>query len=253
MKLAITDQALVSVWLIGLGGTIVFFVGALHIAYTKMDMMLGHLKNCPFIMNQLFLNHAGPRERLMVLGSIVSVVKAPGFYIPDGGVSIDDIANFPEPLKQRLIKIYRLGAYSAWILVLCSFIIFIDWSAMGPARLGAALLLTAAIPGWMALCVWLGKAHADTIISNFKNSSAIKSRARLNAGGRFGKLMFMIAALTVVTCEGIFVRRGTINPAELNKLPSSLKVRLSYLFWAGCMLITSLLLLYLSGMNEPAT
>jgi len=245
MNLAIAYEILVNTMLIGLGGVFIFLVIAMYIAYTKMDLMLEHLKNCRFIMNQTFF-YAGPRERLIILGSIVSVLKNPGFYTPDGGANIDDIVRFPEQLKRRLFTLYRFGGYSTWILMLCSFILFVDWWAMGPARLGAALLLTAAIPGWVALCLWLAQGNTDTIISNFKNSSAIKIRAKLGTGGRFGKLTLMIAVLIIVTCGRIFVRRGTLDPTELNNLPNSLKVKLSLMFWVGCILIVGLFLFYLS-------
>ncbi|MGN8278050.1 hypothetical protein [Pseudomonas sp. SMN5] len=246
MSLSVVEKIFLSVSLTGFGGVLVFLALALYIAYTKMDEILSHLKNSPFVMNRASFRHGGPWGKLFLLGSIVSVIKSPGLYTSDGGASNQDLVSFPESLKKKLIALYRFGGYFSWILILCWFIFCIDWWAMGPARLTTALLLTAAIPGWVALCLWLGQKNTDTIISNFKNSSAINIRARLSKGGRFGKLTFMIAILIIVTCGRIFVRRGTLDPTELNNLSNSLKVKLSLMFWAGCILILSLLLLYLS-------
>ncbi|MFI8482532.1 hypothetical protein ACIGCM_18350 [Pseudomonas sp. NPDC078700] len=74
----------------------------LHMAYTKMDLMLEHLKNCSAIMARAPLRHGGPLGKLLLIGGISGIVTFPNFYLKNGGVSVDDLNNFPLPLKRKL-------------------------------------------------------------------------------------------------------------------------------------------------------
>ena len=247
MSVSAADKIFLGVSLISFGGLFVFLGVALHLAYTKMDMMLDHLKNCPAVMNRASFKNGGPWGRLFVLGGIVGVIKTPGLYIPDGGACIEDVAKFPGALKVRLITLYRVGFFFAWTLMLCSLVFLVEWSSMGPARLGVAALTTVAIPVWVLLCLRLGKTQVSTIIVNFKNSSALKNRVKLNAGGYFGRLVFIVAASVIVTCGRVFIRRGTVDPVDYKKAPRSLRGKLFALFVMEAVLIISLSALYLSG------
>lgn len=74
----------------------------MHLAYTKLDMMLEHLKNCSAVKNRAPLKHGGPLGKFLLVGGISGIVTFPGFYLKHGGVNIEDLRNFPPRLKQKL-------------------------------------------------------------------------------------------------------------------------------------------------------
>ncbi|WP_166358668.1 hypothetical protein [Pseudomonas akapageensis] len=87
-----------------------FCIGAaLYIAYTKMDLMLEHLKNSSGVMKLAPLRRGGPWGKLLLVGGIAGYVTFPGFYIKRGSVSAEDISNFPESLK-RMLAILHLSS-----------------------------------------------------------------------------------------------------------------------------------------------
>lgn len=229
----------------GFGGIFIYLGVSLYIAYTKMDRMLACFKNSPYIMIRAPMINGGPWGRLLVLREIVGVIQMPGFYIPDGDVCPEDIDQFPKQLKARLIILHRVGAYFAWELLLLSVVFCIDWASMTPLRLGVALLAMAAIPLWIGLCMRLASTQTNFIIMHFKNSSAIKIRTKLTTGGRFGKLCFIVALSVLVASGVFFVRRNTIEAAELETLPRQLKIKLSAVCVMMVVIVVSFLLLYL--------
>ncbi|MCK3838924.1 MULTISPECIES: hypothetical protein [Pseudomonas] len=83
-------------------GMFVWIGIALHMAYTKMDLMLTHLKNCSAIMIRAPLRHGGPWGKLLLVGGISGIVTFPGFYLKRGGMSVEDLSNFPVALKRKL-------------------------------------------------------------------------------------------------------------------------------------------------------
>jgi hypothetical protein len=109
VSLGTTDKIMLCVGLIGFGGLFVFLGVALHLAYTKMDMMLGHLKNCPAIMIRAFLINAGPWGRLHVLGVMMGLMITPRIFLRDGGANAEDLKNFPADLKRKLIVLHWFG------------------------------------------------------------------------------------------------------------------------------------------------
>jgi hypothetical protein len=104
------------------GGTIflviglIDFIGAfisigisLHLAYTKMDVMLNHLKNCPAVMIRAPLRNGGPWGNMLLLGAIMGVMTTPQLYLRDGGANAEDLKNFPANLKKKLIILQWTG------------------------------------------------------------------------------------------------------------------------------------------------
>lgn len=247
MSLSIADKIFLCGGLIGFGGVFVYLGVALYIAYTKMDMMLAHFKNSPFIMIRAPMKDGGPWGRLFVLGGIVSVIQTPGLYIPDGGACPEDIDKFPKKLKARLITLHRVGCYFTLELLLLFVVFCIDWSSMRPARLSLALVTIAAVPVWAGLCLRLASTQTNAIVKYLNNSSAIKTRIKLNTGGRFGELCFIVAISVIVTFGTFFVRRGTVVATELITLPINIKVKLLFLVVTGVVLIVNLILLYFLG------
>lgn len=91
-----------------LSGAVLMAIGIwialmLHVAYTKMDFILEHLKNCKAIMALAPLRHGGPWGNLMLTGGIAGIITFHGFYLRRGELSIDDLQAFPPLLKRRLI------------------------------------------------------------------------------------------------------------------------------------------------------
>lgn len=88
--------------LVDLGGLFLWISVSLYMAYTKMDLMLEHLKNCSAIMARAPLRHGGPLGKVLLIGGISGIVTFPSFYLKNGGMSIDDLNNFPVALKRKL-------------------------------------------------------------------------------------------------------------------------------------------------------
>ncbi|QNH80578.1 hypothetical protein GGD92_08045 [Pseudomonas protegens] len=81
----------------------VIWIGVcLHLAYTRMDEILELLKNCSAVMNRAPLRHGGPWGKLLLIGGISGVITFPGVYLKHGGVSVEDLNNFPVRLKRKL-------------------------------------------------------------------------------------------------------------------------------------------------------
>lgn len=87
---------------------------ALHMAYTKLDMMLEHLKNCAAIMVRAPLRHGGPWGKLMLIGGISGIITFPGFYLRRGELSLKDLQSFPSPIKRKL----AILQWSVWGLLI---------------------------------------------------------------------------------------------------------------------------------------
>lgn len=81
---------------------LIWIAVALHMAYTKMDLMLEHLKNCSAIMVRAPLRHGGPWGKLLLVGGISGIVTFPSFYLKRGELSSEDLNHFPAALKRKL-------------------------------------------------------------------------------------------------------------------------------------------------------
>ncbi len=79
---------------------------SLHLAYTKMEDMLDHLKNCSLSKTLTPLNERGPWGKFLLVGGISGVLTFPNLYIKHGTVNADDIRNFPVKLKRKLVFIH---------------------------------------------------------------------------------------------------------------------------------------------------
>ena len=106
MSVSTADKIFLCVGLIDFGGMFVWIGIALHLAYTKMDLMLDHLKNCPAVMIRAPFKDGGPSGRLFVQGAIMGLMTTPRLYLRDGGASADDLKNFPVDLKRKLIVLH---------------------------------------------------------------------------------------------------------------------------------------------------
>lgn len=124
-----TDNELIFSYLCGaqITGMFVWIVIALHIGYAKMDEILCHLKNCTAVTVRTPLRSGGPLGKLLLVGGISGIVTFPGIYLKHGGVSIQDLNQFPAPLKRKLARLQ----WSAIGLLSCMFLLWAIGMYMG--------------------------------------------------------------------------------------------------------------------------
>ena len=120
MSLSTAEKIFLCVALIDFGSIFVWIGIALHLSYTKMDLMLAHLKNCPAVMIRAPFKDGGPSGRLFVQGAIMGLMTTPRLYLRDGGASAEDLKNFPADLKRKLIILQ----WTSWIILLVMFGLF---------------------------------------------------------------------------------------------------------------------------------
>ncbi|MFG6203380.1 hypothetical protein [Pseudomonas retamae] len=102
MSLNTAEKVLLSIAVIDLAGLILWIGVCLHLAYSKMDLMLDHLKNCPAIRSRAPLQHGGPWGKLLLVGGISGLLTFPKFHLKRGELNSEDLARFPAPLKRKL-------------------------------------------------------------------------------------------------------------------------------------------------------
>lgn len=117
MSLGTADKIFLAIGLIDFGGLFIIIGISLHLAYTKMDLMLDHLQNCPAVMRRAPFRNGGPWGNMFLLGAIMGVMTTPRLYLRDGGACAEDLKNFPINLKRKLITLQWIG----WGLLLIMF------------------------------------------------------------------------------------------------------------------------------------
>ena len=119
MTVSVADQVFLVLGLSIFGGA-VFCIGlSLHMAYTKMELMLGHLKNCSIVRTHAPLKYGGPWGKLMLIGWIAGVFAFPEYYLKRGQASLNDLNNFPANLRKKLVmlKWASLVLFAAMIIL----------------------------------------------------------------------------------------------------------------------------------------
>lgn len=121
MSLNTADTVFLCVGLICFGGMFIWIGVALYLAYTRMDEMLEYLKNCSAVMIRAPLRFAGPWGKLLLIGGISGIVTFPGVYLKHGGVCVEDLKEFPAPLKRKLAVLQWTGIIllSMMIILFC--------------------------------------------------------------------------------------------------------------------------------------
>ena len=105
MTVSLADQVFLVLGLSIFGGAF-FCIGiSLHMAYTKMDFMLEHLKNCSIVKARSPLKYGGPWGRLMLIGWIAGLFTFPEYYLKRGEASAEDLNNFPVDLRKKLVML----------------------------------------------------------------------------------------------------------------------------------------------------
>ncbi|WP_426247264.1 hypothetical protein [Pseudomonas sp. TWR3-1-1] len=108
-------------------GVLIWIGVALYLAYTKTDLMLAHLKNCPAIMVRAPLRNGGPWGKLLLIGGISGIITFPNFYLKRGELSADDLSKFPASLRRKLI----LMQWSIIVLFSFAFLLWVVGKVVG--------------------------------------------------------------------------------------------------------------------------
>ncbi|WP_045882027.1 hypothetical protein [Pseudomonas chlororaphis] len=105
MSLNTADKIFLVIGLVDFAGIFMVLGICLHMAYTKMDLMLEHLKTSAVLSTLTTLRHGGPWGKLILVGSISGFVTFPNFYLKRGWVSAEDLLGFPAALKRKLVML----------------------------------------------------------------------------------------------------------------------------------------------------
>nr|WP_246218932.1 hypothetical protein [Pseudomonas izuensis] len=83
--------------------SILVWIGvALHMAYNKMDMLLGLFQNSAGVKTLSPLKHGGPWGKLMLIGGISGLVTFPRSYLKNGQLNREDLQAIPPSLRRKL-------------------------------------------------------------------------------------------------------------------------------------------------------
>lgn len=109
-------------------GAIIWLVIALRIAYRYLELMLKHLENSSTVTTLTQLKQGSLWGRVLLVGSISSVLTFPDFYIKRGRASAEDISLFPTLLKRKLVVLQWGGI----VIISSSVLLFLtrkvfDW------------------------------------------------------------------------------------------------------------------------------
>lgn len=105
MSLYIGDNVLLTIILADFAGIFLWVGVCLHLAYTKADMILEHLKNSSAIVVRGPLRHGGPWGKLLLIGGIFGIVTFPTIHIKRGTLSTADLASLPVALKRQFVHL----------------------------------------------------------------------------------------------------------------------------------------------------
>lgn len=117
MSLNTADKIFLAVGLIDFVGIFLWIGVCLHLSYTQMDRMLDHFKNSSLLNTFVPLRQGGPWGRLVLVGSISSVITFPGFYLKRGSVNAEDLRCFPRALKRKLVILQWSGLILLVVMV----------------------------------------------------------------------------------------------------------------------------------------
>ncbi|MDD2048933.1 hypothetical protein [Pseudomonas putida] len=109
MSLNTADKIFLAVGIIDFGGIFVWIGVCLHIAYTKMNLILDHLKYSSVFRTLTSLTHGGPWGKLFLVGGVSNILTFPRFYLNRRSVSAEDLRSFPASLKRKLVVLQWFG------------------------------------------------------------------------------------------------------------------------------------------------
>jgi hypothetical protein len=109
MSLNTADKIFLAAGIIDFCGIFVWIGVCLHIAHTKMNLMLEHLKYSSVLRALTPLRHGGPWGKLLLVGGVSSILTFPRFYLNRRSVSAEDLRSFPASLKRKLVILQWFG------------------------------------------------------------------------------------------------------------------------------------------------
>ncbi|WP_063430217.1 hypothetical protein [Pseudomonas chlororaphis] len=127
-KFGAAEYVLASCCLVTLSGGVIISGVFFYWGCTRMDEILGYVKNCKIIMGNRFYLYMGAWGRMAMVGMVAGSLAYPGYHIRKGLMDVDDINNFPEPFKRRLIKLFNIQL----VFVVCFIVEFIILKLIRP-------------------------------------------------------------------------------------------------------------------------
>ena len=119
MSISVADALFLASGLIVFGGALVVFGVALHLGYTKGDVMSEHFQNSSPLITVAVRIDKGLRGKTRMVYSISSVVTFPRFFLKYGIVTAEDLNNFPHDLRRKLVALQwtLLGVLAGMVLL----------------------------------------------------------------------------------------------------------------------------------------
>jgi len=119
MNIGIADALFLASGLIIFGGALVVFGVALHLGYTKGDILSEHFQNSSPLITVPVRIDKGLRGKTRLVYSISSVVTFPRFFLKRGMVTAEDIDKFPHGLRRKLVVLQwtHLGLLASMLLL----------------------------------------------------------------------------------------------------------------------------------------
>ncbi|MBD0680198.1 hypothetical protein DM828_27340 [Pseudomonas umsongensis] len=119
MSVSVADALFLASGLVVFGGALVVFGVALHLGYTKGDVMSEHFQNSSPLITVAVRIDKGLRGKTRMVYSISSVVTFPRFFLKRGLVTAEDIDNFPHDLRRKLVVLQwtLLGVVAGMVLL----------------------------------------------------------------------------------------------------------------------------------------
>ncbi|AWY42123.1 hypothetical protein DKY63_20310 [Pseudomonas putida] len=105
MNISFADALFVIVGLTIVGGALIVFGIALYLGYTKGDVLSDHFKNSSSLITLPARIDKGLRGKVRLVYSVSSVVTFPRLFMKRGLVSAEDIDEFPNDLRRKLVML----------------------------------------------------------------------------------------------------------------------------------------------------
>jgi hypothetical protein len=117
------EKVLLAVALLNTAGIFIHIGISYYFAYSKMEVMLFHLRNCPAVTHRVPSLKLGASGRMYVFIAITAVLAMPRRLVRIGSASAEDIENFPLDLKRKIIMLYWSCFALALVMLILTLII----------------------------------------------------------------------------------------------------------------------------------
>ncbi|MBP5076748.1 hypothetical protein HUS84_22735 [Pseudomonas chlororaphis] len=107
-KLGVVEYVLASCGVVTLSGGIIISGVFFYWGCTRMDEILGYVKNCKAVINNRFYLYMGAWGRMAMVGMIAGSLAYPNYHVRKGLMDADDVNNFPKPFKKKLVVLFNM-------------------------------------------------------------------------------------------------------------------------------------------------